>query len=361
MSIEHEFSKISPSMIIFNLKLYDDAVLPEEVLQINETIKKDIERKKYTFDKPYSQRHFKDPITNRKIGCLFGLAIGDALGAPVEFEGRGCFEPVTDLRPGGAFDVKAGGWTDDTAMALCLGQSLIERKGFDPKDQMEKYMKWLDTGYLSAEERAIGLGNTIAVSLEKFRKTGNPFCGSTDPMTAGNGTIMKLAPVPMYYHPDHGAAVDYSVESSKTTHRAQEVLDSCSAMASILCHLFDGKDKKTALNMVKEKTFKSEAVSKILSTDFAKVDPENLESTGYVIHTLNSALWAFATSDSFEEALLKAVNLGDDADTVGAVCGQFAGAYWGYSGIPEKWLSKVARFGLIMDIGEKLIKLDSFS
>lgn len=304
----------------------------------------------------YKALSIMNPAVDRKVGCLFGLAVGDALGATVEFHSRGDFEPVTDMSSGGDFNLEAGVWTDDTAMALCLGQSLIDKKGFDPKDQMEKYSEWLDNGYMSATGQAIGLGMTICESLKKYRLTGNPFCGSTDPLTAGNGTIMRLAPVPMYYHPDHEAAIRYSVESCKTTHKAQEVLDATSAMASILCHLFDGKDKFDALEMDRNKTFKSGAVSAILNNDFNAVDPESIESSGYVIHTLNAALWAFMTSSSFEEAVLKAVNLGDDADTVGAVCGQFAGAFWGYCGVPKKWLKKIARFGLIKDVSKFLTK-----
>ncbi len=343
-------------MVLINVKLYEDAKLTEEVLEILETENKRIENiNKGHENEVYKPLPFMNPAVDRKMGCLFGLAVGDALGASVEYHSRGEFEPVTDMRSGGDFNLEAGVWTDDTAMALCLGQSLIDKKGFDPKDQMEKYLEWLDSGYMSATGQAIGLGMTISESLKKFRQTGNPFCGLTDPLTAGNGTLMRLAPVPMYYHPDHEAAIRYSVESCKTTHKAQEVLDATSAMASILCHLFEGKDKFEALDMVRNKSFKSRAVSAILNTDFNVIDPGSIESSGYVIHTLNASLWAFMTSTSFEEAVLKAVNLGDDADTVGAVCGQFAGAYWGYSCIPEKWLKKIARFGLIENVSKEIL------
>lgn len=352
-TIDYEFNSISPTMVNLKMKLRDDADLTDDNLHTIESAQKKVE---YDLsDEIYAAQTYNDPTINKKMGCIFGLAIGDALGAPVEFQARGSFKPVTDFTSGGAFNLKEGQWTDDTAMALCLGQSLIERKGFDPKDQLEKYIKWLDTGFMSCTGEAIGLGNTISDSLDRYRKTKNPFCGSSDPMTAGNGTIMRLAPVPIFYHPDHESVVMYSVESCKTTHKAQEVLDATFAMTSILCHLFDGKDKFEALELVSKKTFNSKAVSKILCTKFDTLNPEAVESTGYVIHTLNAALWAFMTSASFEEAVLKAVNLGDDADTVGAVCGQFAGAYWSYSGIPEKWLSKVARFGLIKDVGENLV------
>lgn len=357
-SANYTFSNISPTLALIHFKLRENAFLPESVMNVFTDEEKRIKESRFgKGDESYKPTRYDNPVTNRKMGCLFGLAVGDALGATVEFQSRGEFEPVTDMRSGGDFNLEAGVWTDDTAMALCLGQSLIDKKGFDPKDQMEKYLEWLDNGYMSATGQAIGLGMTIDESLNKYRLTGNPFCGSTDPLTAGNGTIMKLAPVPMYYHPDHEAAVRYSIESCKTTHKAQEVLDAASAMASILCYLFDGKDKSEALEMVRNKSFKSGSVLAILNSDFNAVNPGSIESSGYVIHTLNAALWAFMTSSSFEEAVLKAVNLGDDADTVGAVCGQFAGAFWGYSKIPEKWLKKIARFGLIKEVGMYLSKI----
>ena len=151
-------------------------------------------------------------------GCLLGLAVGDAVGTTVEFRARGTFSPVTDMTGGGPFSLNAGEWTDDTSMALCLAASLTEIGIFDAKDQMERYCRWYHQGYLGSNGRCFDIGNTVRSALSKFEATGNPFSGSNDPRSAGNGSIMRLAPIPMFYYPDSQKIWDYSAESSRTTH-----------------------------------------------------------------------------------------------------------------------------------------------
>jgi ADP-ribosyl-[dinitrogen reductase] hydrolase len=116
-----------------------------------------------------------------------GLAVGDALGTTVEFKAPGTFPPVTDISGGGHFNLKPGEWTDDTSMALCLAESLIERRGFDAKDQMDRYRRWHEQGYLSSNGRCFDIGDTVASALARYRRTGDPFAGSESPDTAGNG------------------------------------------------------------------------------------------------------------------------------------------------------------------------------
>ena len=131
-------------------------------------------------------------VVDRYRGCLLGLAVGDALGTTLEFQPPGSFEPTADKVGGGPFRLKPGQWTDDTSMALCLAESLIERRGFDPVDQLERYCCWYRTGHLSSTGRCFDIGSTTRAALHRFERTREPCCGSTDPATAGNGSIMRL-------------------------------------------------------------------------------------------------------------------------------------------------------------------------
>jgi ADP-ribosyl-[dinitrogen reductase] hydrolase len=170
-------------------------------------------------------------IAERFRGCLLGLAVGDAVGTSVEFHPRDTFEPLTDMMGGGPFNLMPGQWTGDTSMALCLGTSLAERDGFDPRDQIERYSRWADEGYLSSTGTCFDIGDTVASALRRFRRTGEPYAGSTDPQSAGNGCIMRLAPIPMFFYPDLKKAERYGAESSRTTHGATEYVDACRLLA----------------------------------------------------------------------------------------------------------------------------------
>lgn len=133
----------------------------------------------------------------RSEGCFLGLACGDAVGATVEFVPRGRFAPLTDMVGGGKFRLAPGEWTDDTSMALCLADSLLACNGFDPADQMARYWRWGEEGYRSVRPHPIGMGKNVVQAMRRWRKTGEPYCGSPDPKTSGNGCLMRLAPVPM--------------------------------------------------------------------------------------------------------------------------------------------------------------------
>ena len=181
-------------------------------------------------------------ITTRERfrGCLLGLAAGDALGTTLEFKRPGSFEPINDMIGGGPFGLEPGEWTDDTSMALCLAASLLARRGFDPMDQMERYVRWRDEGYLSSTGKCFDIGNTVSGALALFSRTGEPFAGSSDRWSAGNGSLMRLAPVPMYYCGNAAEAIDRSAESSKTTHGAVEAVDACRYFAGLLVGALNG-------------------------------------------------------------------------------------------------------------------------
>ena len=276
-------------------------------------------------------------------GCLLGLAVGDAVGTTVEFKKRGDFAPVTDMTGGGPFGLEAGQWTDDTSMALCLAESLTEQGGFDPHDQMTRYVRWLREGHMSSTGTCFDIGYATETALHRFEEDGEPFAGSTDPHSAGNGSIMRLAPIPLFYYPDTDAAVRYAGESSRTTHAARECIEACQLFACLLVAALDGRKKDEFLfdPANAQRMERSEKLRKIARGEYAVKSEDEIRGSGYVVESLEAALWSFLHTDSYEDAILKAVNLGDDADTTAAVCGQIAGAFYGASGIPARWLDKL--------------------
>lgn len=296
-----------------------------------------------------------DSIANRFRGCLLGLAAGDAVGTTVEFCPRGTFKPLTDMQGGGPFGLRAGQWTDDTSMALCLAISLVQRDGFDPQDQMERYCRWWREGYLSSTGECFDIGNTVRSALARFMDTKDPCSGSTDPASAGNGSLMRLAPVPMFFFPQRERALLYCAESSRTTHGAAECLDACKLFGDMLCRALAGNTKEEILSGAGLGMIECASIRSIADGDYREKQRDDLESTGYVVHSLEAALWCFWKTTTFEEAVLEAANLGGDADTVAAICGQISGAHYGAAAIPERWLARLAMRRDITKIADMLL------
>jgi ADP-ribosylglycohydrolase len=289
-----------------------------------------------------------EPIA-RYRGALLGLATGDALGTTVEFEHPGMFAPVTTLTGGGFFRLAPGQWTDDTSMALCLAESLIETGAFDPLDQMRRYVRWFREGHWSSTGRCFDIGNTTCQALVRFERGGDPWSGPTSPDTAGNGSLMRLAPVPLRYAGEPGEAIRLAGEHSRTTHGARTAIDACRYLAALIVGALRGVEKAELLSIqftpvpdLWEKFPLAPEIMEIASGSFRRKQPPAIRSTGYVVDTLEAALWAFHNGTSFEDGCLLAVNLGGDADTCGAVYGQIAGAYYGVGAIPEHWRSAIA-------------------
>ncbi|MFO7682705.1 MAG: ADP-ribosylglycohydrolase family protein [Chloroflexota bacterium] len=280
--------------------------------------------------------------SDRFVGCLLGLAVGDAVGTTVEFKARGTFQPLTDMAGGGPFRLPPGAWTDDTSMVLCLGYSLVEKQGFDPVDQMERYCAWRDEGYLSSTGVCFDIGNTVSAALSRYKMSGDPFSGSTDPYSAGNGSIMRLAPVPMFYHADEAQVIHFSGESARTTHGAAEAVDASRLFGGMVWAALSGRTKAEILAYTGY-TPTTPKIQALASGAYRTKSRDEIKGTGYVVPALEAALWCFYTTANFREAVLMAANLGDDADTTAAICGQVAGAFYGKSGIPETWLDKLVR------------------
>jgi ADP-ribosyl-[dinitrogen reductase] hydrolase len=280
------------------------------------------------------------PLIDRYRGALLGLACGDAVGTTVEFRPRGSFPEVTDMVGGGPFELQAGQWTDDTSMALCLAESLVQKGRFDALDQMNRYMNWWLWGYQSSTGECFDIGGTVRRSLERFQETGDPFVGSTDRHSAGNGSLMRLAPVALFGFPDEGHVAHLAAESSRTTHGAAEALECCQLFGMLLVRALKG-DAKEALKVHDVPTLSEPAVISIAKAAYLSKPAEAICGTGYCVASLEAALWCFHETASFEGAVLQAANLGDDADTTAAIVGQIAGAHYGVEAIPKAWRKKL--------------------
>ena len=280
---------------------------------------------------------------DRFEGCLLGLACGDAVGATVEFLPRGRFPPVTDMIGGGKFRLTRGEWTDDTAMALCLAESLIECDGFNPTDQMQRYWRWGNHGYNSSRPYAFGIGKTVAGALARFNKTGDPYSGSGDASQSGNGSLMRLAPIPMFFFGNESETLEFAALSSMTTHASAECLACCQYFSLILLKALAGETDKEKLLPESTALSLPESLSCLSNQDFRSPSDSDIVGSGYVVQSLEAALWCFWHTTSFEAAILAAANLGDDADTTAAICGQLAGAYYGSQHIPKHWKQQLYR------------------
>lgn len=291
-------------------------------------------------------------LQDRLIGSLVGLAVGDAVGTTVEFKPRGTFPLHTDMTGGGPFRLKAGYWTDDTSMALCLAESLLFEPSLDPDDLLTKFCKWYNDGYNSPTGKCFDIGNTTVTALEKYQYSGSIKNNSAS-YHAGNGSIMRLAPVPIMYHRDPVVSAKISANQSQTTHASDATIAACELLSDILINCYTATDKLDILNVEIKHRWPTE-VSNIITENVKDKTESQIRSTGYVIHTLEAAVWCFLNTNNFRDAIITAVNLGDDADTVGAVTGQIAGAYYGESGIPQEWKDKLYDYDRIRNIAIRL-------
>jgi ADP-ribosyl-[dinitrogen reductase] hydrolase len=292
-------------------------------------------------------------LRSRYLGCLCGLAVGDAVGTTVEFKPRGSFAPVTDLNGGGPFGLRAGQWTDDTSMALCLAESLVTQQGFDARDQMVRYLNWYRRGYLSSTGSCFDIGNTVRAALESFEQSGEPYSGSLSRAAAGNGSLMRLAPIALYFFPNVAEIMHFAAASSRTTHGAAEAVECCQLLAFILARCLIGLPKEQVLT-ASEFVAAEPAVGALAAGAYRDKREDQIAGTGYSVASLEAALWCFDRTDRFRDAVLLAANLGDDADTTAAIVGQIAGAFYGLEGIPTAWLQRLWMKDTIAGLAEAI-------
>ncbi|MDF2601739.1 MAG: hypothetical protein K0Q54_4562 [Methylobacterium brachiatum] len=293
-------------------------------------------------------------IEDRARGAFLGLAVGDALGATLEFEPRDMHPLHTEMLGGGPFNLKPGQWTDDTSMALALAESLIAHPDFDPTDLMRRFVAWAEDGTYSCTGTCFDIGLTTRQALSRFMRTGDPFAGSTAPDTAGNGSLMRVAPVALRALDDEARAVQIARDQSRTTHAAAQAVEACDLFVRILREAIQGAGKDALRSRPWDGTAR---VRDIAAGTWRGKARSQIKSSGYVIDTLEAALWCTDQAASFEEALVLAVNLAGDADTVGAVTGQIAGAVFGASAIPQRWLGPLAWREQLETLATQLVRL----
>lgn len=275
---------------------------------------------------------------SKALASFLGLAIGDALGAPVEFKQPGEFEPVSDYRHSHVWNIPPGYWTDDTSMAICLAESILHRNTVDPRDLLERFGRWYKLGENSSTGRCFDIGNTTAESIKAFLKAGITQAPNLH-YQSGNGGIMRLAPVAIRWWHNTRWAEFMAEAQSVTTHGSTECTDCAHELAVILTRAIQGHQVKWEL---------TERLQGLQVT--------GISNSGRARDTLLAAKWCVATTDGFESAVLKAVNLGGDADTIGAVTGQIAGACYGLEQIPYRWLQELVQKDRLQDLAEQLFE-----
>jgi ADP-ribosylglycohydrolase len=256
---------------------------------------------------------------------------------------------------GGPFGLEPGQWTDDTSLALCLAESLTECGGFDPADQIERYVRWWRDGQMSSTGECFDIGNQTITALAAFERSHAPQPLPPGTGNAGNGSIMRLAPVPIAYHDDVERAIEHSGRSSMTTHPAPTCVDACRYLGALVASAINGAAKE---ELLAEDFWRWGAlhpkIEAIAHGSFRTKEPPEIKGGGYVVESLEAALWALDRSQDFRHGALLAVNLGDDADTTGAVYGQVAGAVYGATSIPADWRDTLTMRELIEDLADRL-------
>jgi ADP-ribosyl-[dinitrogen reductase] hydrolase len=272
---------------------------------------------------------------DKAYGCMVGLAVGDAIGTTVEFKERDTYPHLTGMVGGGPFRLNVGEWTDDTSMMLALGQALADH-GMDQIQILKNFAQWYQDGNFSHNGRCFDIGITTRQAIGQFISSDeqNPVCGATDHLSSGNGGIMRLAPAAIFATSEE-EAMDFSEKQSVTTHASPDCVEYAREMGYLLWHLLNDHD---------------------VTIETKHQNRDDVKSSGYVVHTYDAACWAVANTDNFRDAVLLAVNLGDDADTVGAVTGQIAGAKYGLSSIPDEWVGQLAWIGHILKLTDRLLE-----
>lgn len=287
-----------------------------------------LERPRLYWDAQSSALH------DKIAGSVLGLAIGDALGAPVEFTPRGEFPFVEGYLEGGRFNLPAGAWTDDTAMALCLADSLIHNGGLDAEDLLRRFCNWAEYGENSSTGISVGIGQNTLRVLGDFKRTGRLEAEAFGAKTDGNGSLMRLTPAVCFASHDLETAMHLAAAQSRTTHASPIAEECCRFTAGLIFKLLRGADYETAKADMLAVGW-SEELTEAIGFALAGVDDALIPSGGYVLDSLRASLWCVENTNSFENAVLLAVNLGDDADTTAAITGQIAGAIHGYTAVPQ--------------------------
>jgi ADP-ribosylglycohydrolase len=297
-------------------------------------------------------------IRERYLGALIGLAVGDALGATHQQQTPGSFEPISDLTGGGILNLPRGAWTDDTAMALCLAESLLESRGFDARDQVERYARWQQNGYMSATGEAVGITPNTARSIAMAQWRRQLFAGSHDPKLVEPTPLSRMAPAVMFYLPFRDQALEFAGDAVRTTCQAPLVLNVCRLFAAMVHAALEGQPKPQVLappwDLPADRP--KSRIRGLIEGRYRAKDPAVIHAGNHILDTLELVLWAFERTDSFLEGALLVANAGESSDVAGAVYGQLAGAYYGVDAIPPSWRNSLIGKDLIESLALRLLE-----
>ncbi len=299
--------------------------------------------------------------------ALFGVAVGDALGVPVEFESRDDIsrQPVTGMTGFGTYDLPPGTWSDDSSLTFCLAEALTQ--GFDVNAIGRSFVRWYHEGLWTAHGEVFDVGNTTRTAIERLaRGMQADRAGSDDEASNGNGSLMRILPL-LFYLSDRPVTERFEMtrQVSSVTHRHIRSVISCFYYLEFARQILEGRDKSEIYRDLQKVVFghlsallidppEIVVFDRLLKHDISRLPEEEIHSSGYVIHTLEAAVWCLLTTGSYREAVLRAVNLGRDTDTTAAVTGGLAGLLYGYDGIPAKWITHIARKDDIANLAGRL-------
>jgi ADP-ribosyl-[dinitrogen reductase] hydrolase len=315
-------------------------------------------------------------LNDRLKGCLWGSFVGDALGAPYEFKKRGTFRTSDKYISGGKFNLKPGEWTDDTSMSLCAMASIIDHKGqLNYHDMMIKWLKWYKTGYMSSKNMCFDIGQTTCRSLMLYESTKTLFGGPSHERFSGNGGIMRYAPIAIYCrHFSLLNAIKCGKEYSNLTHPSNKCQQCAGLLMYFLYQCFNVPnitkeelvkpilfaDSNTKIYQYSPDQIFSEQTKKIVHNAIHK-KYDDIKSSGYVVYSMEVALFAFFHSTNFIDGLLMVINMGGDTDTIGAIYGQIAGAYYGYSSINRYYIEHLHNQQMLSSLIENFLKVTDCS
>lgn len=299
---------------------------------------------------------------------IFGVCIGDALGVPVEFNKRETLRtfPVKNMREFGSWNQPKGTWSDDSSLTLCLAEELM--KGYDLEKIGQSFVKWNKYGHWTAHGKLFDIGGTTRHSIARLIKGESArFSGNIFEEDNGNGSLMRILPLAFYLKDEENIEKLYQTvkEVSSITHGHFRSVFACFIYVIFAIELIKAKNnkeayaytQKIALEFAENQDFNPKEIQlfdRVLKNDISEYHEDTISSGGYVLSSLEASLWCFLNSESYSEAVLKAVNLGEDTDTTGAITGGIAGIYYGFENIPEEWVEVLARKKDIEKLCEKL-------
>lgn len=306
------------------------------------------------------------------LGSVIGHVVGDALGVPVEFVPRDKLTqyPVNGMLEYGSHHKPKGTWSDDSSMMLCTLASIIKTQGIDYNDVMHRYSRWAKEGYLTPDGKVFGVGRTTLRALGKYWRGEEAVnCGCSSEKDNGNGSLMRILPVALYisldrkHHTTIDERVNYIYKASALTHAHNRACIACGIYTFVLQEIIVVQNKSAIIDGLKKAKKHYDgcpeivAFNRLFSDNFSKIQSDGIKSSGYVVDTLEAAIWSLLTTNSYQECVLQAVNLGGDTDTIAAVAGALAGILYGYENIPQEWKDSIIQIDMIIDMCNRFCKI----